>query len=435
MIKLSVLIVSLLFSISSNAHISVDKIKQIRSDKKVVNLRSGQYLYTLTPSSLFTDDEIKYETLQQFQSFATSLTKNWHTEIAKILQPQLSKYSPSELEKLSFEEFNKKLESGEISLNSYEIIQGVHENNDPKKATKDMNKVNNDLDKFLKEYNYLIESLSEESELYGEFSGQPWYKRMVNHLWQEKFPDAFIIKGGGKFSDGLTAKMKNSRHPAIRFLAPLTLGGVHFSYIGKYWRVLETNLNTGKSKVFYYKESGFQIWYTKDLFEGGLQKISKNFRLGYGFLWGNADRVEDYSGYYAGVSKSFARCPVSSLLTFVKIPFVNRLPNCNVKAGVIGPSTIDIFNNNPEITSVYVIASLEGGVSPSATTNKAHLNIGSMTQFYDLKEVYTAFTSDELTKEALNRDIPEGESSEDKTDSSIGETDRVMRPNKAVEEK
>ena len=78
---------------------------------------------------------------------------------------------------------------------------------------------------------------------------------------------------------------------------------------------------------------------------------------------------------------------------------------------------------------------LEGGVSPSATTNKAHLNIGSMTQFYDLKEVYTAFTSDELTKEALNRDIPEGESSEDKTDSSIGETDRVMRPNKAVEEK
>lgn len=425
MFKIISLICALLFSYNSYAHISIEKIKEARSDKRVVNLRSNQYLYTLTPVNLLKEHDLKVEALQQFQTFVTSMTKDWHVQIAKVLKPELSKYSPSELEQMSFEEFNQKLESGEIDLTAYEIIENTLKSKDKRKATKDVNKEIAEIDKFLDDYNTLINSLAEEAEVYGN-PDAAWYQQLKQYLWEQKVPDAFIVKAGGKFPDSLTQWFNRNPYKPIKALAPLTLGGVHISLIAKYWRSVETNLNTGKTRVFWYRESGWQIWYAKDLKGDGLQKISNNFRFGLGFIWGDVEKVEDYSGGYAGISKSFSNCPVGNLVNFLKIPLLKSMKNCNVKVGAIGPGISDIFANRVERPPIYAIASLEGGIVPTAM-NKAHINLGSVTQFSDIEKAYQVVTAEELQKEASSREVPE---ESDKPDEDV---DRVLRPNAANE--
>lgn len=401
---------SLLVSTSVFAHIDVEKVREIREDKKVVHVRNNQYLYTLTPLNILWQGDLKQEAYEQAQNFAAMITKQWHVGIANAVKKGSSGYSPSELDKLNYKELNEKIKNGEIKLTAYDIIRKAQEADDPTKAIKELLKSQEDIDKLTTSYNELISSLYESDEVSKEHKST--IDSLKSYIVTDTPPDAFIFYIGGKFPESISRAVANSR---LKALTGLTLGGLNLTMTVRPWRIVEHNLNTGEERVDWYAERGAQVWYLKDKSLGGLQKVDANFRAGAGVLWGDFDKVEDLSGGFVGVSKNFDQC--------FGVGSNNKLINCNVKAGVIGPGLVNLIENKINTKAAYFMTGWQFGISEVGSKKFApHVNAGYVTQFYDLKSFIEETDPKKLTKEALERTVPEEQ------DGEQSEADRVLRP-------
>lgn len=403
-----ILLSSLCLIVSSSvfAHIDVEKVREIKSDKKVVHFRANQYLYTLTPLNVLWKGDLKQEAYEQAQNFASMVTKEWHVGIAEAVKQQHSGYSPSQLDKLSYEELNEKLKSGEIKLSAYDIIEKAQSADNPDKAIKDILKSQSDIDKMLGSYNELLDSLYEANEMKPE--NVDAVTSVINFIKTDLPPDAFVFYIGGKFPESWYRAIANSPGK-VKYLAGFTLGGVNFTITVRPWRIVERNLNTGEETVSWYAEKGAQVWYLKDKALGGLQKVDTNFRAGAGVLWGDFDKVEDLSGTFTGLSKNFDNC--------FGVGRGNPWMDCNVKGGVIGPGLANLIENKINTKAFYFMTGWQFGIGEQALgIKKPHLNLGYVTQFYDLKNLIEETNPAKLRDEAANRELEEAQDEADNDD-------------------
>lgn len=412
-----ILLSSLCLFMSSSvfAHIDVEKVREIKSDKKVVHFRANQYLYTLTPLNVLWKTDLRQEAYEQAQNFASMITKEWHVGIAEAVKQQHSGYSPSQLDKLSYEELNEKIKSGEIKLSAYDIIQKAQSADDPAKAIKDILKSQSDIDKLLGSYNELLDSLYEANEMKVEELDA--VSSVLNFIKTDLPPDAFVFYVGGKFPEAVTRAFANSHR--FKALAGLTLGGLNLTMTVRPWRIVERNLNTGEETVSWYAEKGAQVWYLKDKSLGGLQKVDTNFRAGAGVFWGDFDKVEDLSGAFTGLSKNFDNC--------FGIGRGNPWLDCNVKGGVVGPGLANLIENKINTKAFYFMTGWQFGIKEqSLGTRKPHVNVGYVTQFYDLKNLVEETNPAKLRDEAAGRDVEEALKEADNDDD-------VLKPHSSEE--